>query len=552
MGKLFRRGIWLTLAGLSVSVFAHTNPTSNTVRDAQELCEGALTGAQLVQAKQKWSGKTVIFDTNVLLNDPYAVYKYPGAQIVISGTVFEEVDDHKNDDKTAKMSRTLSRVLEELVQSGRGNLKSGIKLSDGGTLKLDSTDYTKLLDQTTYNSKKKDNEILATALAYTYQTKGYGNVFLISNDRNVRLKAAAEEILALPFEYELGASVSTPEDGLKIIELTSEQLSQFSTTGELPKPADLKLMPNEFVKFKIGQVVDSPDLVARYVYDREHPEKSSLRKLGDFSKLPFPPKNIEQSMALDLLLDPSVTVVIMQAKMGTGKTFLTLMAAMLQMRSENPLYKKLRITRPLVHLGKTELGALPGGKDEKLKEYFNSYYDNLSVLTDKMNGKSGEAEDGSPAAKMPSKPLAEMSRGERREYRKTQQTGDQNNKMKLKASNIELLPFPNIRGRTLPDSFLIVDEFQNTSKHEAKTMLTRVGAGSKIVVLGDPGQIDPPFLNERNNGLSVTSTLYMNAEGLTDEERSRVGFVQLFEGVRSPESEIFSKVFDQDLPVEGP
>lgn len=551
MGKLFRRGILLTLTGLTVSVFAHTNPTSNTTQNAQEICEGALTGARLVQAKLKWAGKTVIFDTNVLLNDPYAVYKYPGAQIVISGTVFEEVDDHKNDDKTAKMSRTLSRVLEELVQSGKGNLKSGIKLPDGGTLKLDSTDYTHVLDQTTYNSKKKDNEILATALAYTYKTSGYGNVFLISNDRNVRLKAAAEEILALPFEYELGMPASTPESGIKTVELTSDQLNQFRTTGELPKPADLKLIPNEFVKFKMGQVVDSPDLVARYVYDRENPEKSSLRKLGDFSKLPFQPKNIEQSMALDLLLDPNVTVVIMQAKMGTGKTFLALMAAMLQMRGENPLYKKLRITRPLVHLGKVELGALPGGKDEKLKEHFNSYYDNLSVLTDKMAGKTGEGADANSPVKTPAKPLADMSRSERREYRKAQQSGDQN-KVKLKGSNIELLPFPHIRGRTLPDSFVIVDEFQNTSKHEAKTMLTRVGAGSKIVVLGDPGQIDPPFLNERNNGLSVTSTLYMNAEGLTDEERSRVGFVQLFEGVRSPESEIFSKVFDQDLTVEGP
>lgn len=528
-----------------LSVFSFGSVVHAELRDPVEAeiepsCEGQLVGEALKQARQKWSGKTVILDTNVLLNDPYAVYKYPGATIILTATVAEEMGDmvKKRQDQDIRLqARIFGRAIDELLRKG-GNIRKGIEVMPGTILKMDSHDYSSVLEGTGFDKTKNDNLILATAMAYTYATDGYGDVILVTDDINLRIKAASEEIVAIPFEYEW--VTSTPEKLHEVHrhKITHAEWEIFQKEGQLPKPEDLKLKPNEFV-ILLDNDEEVPetgwDRVARYVYDRENPEKSGLRKLADFSKLPFVPLNIEQAMALDILLDPTVELVIMETGAGKGKTFITLMAALMQLKGKGPvgIYDEVKITRPLVHLGKTELGALPGDKDEKLAEYFASYYDNLRIIHQRMSH---------PGQHNNSRREKFVKYPQNAPPRRTVLSREKH----IKIPNMELMPFPYIRGRSLLNSFVVVDEFQNTSTHEAKTMLTRVGDGSKTVLLGDSSQIDVPYLNAHNNGLTVAASLFAS-DSLTDEERSRVAFVTLKAGVRSAIAEISRKLFEKPL-----
>lgn len=518
-GKLVTAGlVCLVLgfqAGAHEALVKTTEPAiSDLLKDA---CEGMLTGKDLKEARAKWSGKVVIFDTNVLLNDPYAIYKYPGAEIVIPGTVLEELDGKKEDLQTGKAARTFSRLIDDFLREG-GNLRKGVEVMPDTILKVDNRDLTSVLTDTTLERHKKDNEIVAMALSYTLEVPGHGNVVLVSDDRNVRIKAASEEVVALPFEYEWVTSADQIDHSYKDFTVSDEDLNSFLSKGELKKPADLKMAPNEFVMLRTENREGTPDTLARYVYDRENPSLSGLRKLRDFRDLPFRPMNLEQAMALELLLDPNIELVILEADAGTGKTFITMMAALEQKPGGKfPRYDEIMITKPMVHMGKTEMGALPGGKDDKLLEFFNSYYDNLRVLKNKANG-GGDAK---------------------------RQQGSKSKTVSV--PNLELLAFPYVRGRSLHFTFLVVDEFQNTNILEAKTILTRASNGSKVVVLGNAAQIDVPYLNERNNGLSVTASLFTQ-DTLSEEERSLVGFAKLKESVRTDLARLAIKLFNQPLP----
>jgi PhoH-like ATPase len=525
----------LLVVTLGASAYAHDSKgeisphePSAVASRFEQACEGLLTGPALKSAQEKWTGKTVIFDTNVLLNDPYAIYKYPGAKVVIPGTVIEEIDAKKSDQQTGKQARTFSRLIDEMLRTG-GNLRQGIEIQPGTHLFVDNRNVTDLLGDTTFDRGKKDNEIIALALWYTLNVPGHDNVVLVSDDNNVRIKAASEEVLSIPFEYEWVTSAKEIKHSYRELKIDEADMRKFLATGELKKPDDFAIAPNEFVMLQTeGLPEGSPDLIARYVYDRSEPSKSSLRKLPDFSQLAFPPLNLEQAMALDLLLDPNVQLVIMEADAGTGKTFITLSAALMQ----NPngkfhRYEEVMITKPMVHMGKTEMGALPGGKDEKLLEFFNSYYDNLRVL----NSKSSVQAQGKGSTAQAANKKQMASNGK-----------------KVNVPNLELLAFPYVRGRSLHYVFLIVDEFQNTNILEAKTVLTRAAEGTKVVVMGNVAQIDDRFLNERNNGLSVTASLFTQ-DSLSEEERSLVGFVQLKEGVRTDLAKLAIKVFGQPLPT---
>lgn len=555
--------LFLTLfSGLYVQ--AESTGLQKKITDA---CEGSLTGDALRIARVRWSGKTIIMDTNVLLNDPFAIYKYPGAEIVIPGIVLEEIDDKKQDLQTGVAARRFSRELDTFMQQG-GNLNTGVDIGQGATLRVDARDHTEYLAGTNFDSTKKDNQIIATAFYYYLKTTGDDTTFLISDDINVRVKASSEGISTLPFEYEWVKPVQETQSIYKDLIVSEDDLQKFARDGFLPVPEGFKIVPNEFAMLRTEHSAEGPDFVARYVYDRAEPEKSGLRKLGDFSDLVYQPKNIEQHMALDVLLDPNVDLVILESEAGTGKTFVTLLAGLTQIPTLkfNPKYVRyedMMITRPLVHMGKTELGALPGDKNEKLAEFFNAYFDNLRVLKDALNlgvshaamnaGKQarrdqialglGESLPKAPEKGKSKKPGNSVTTPEG----KVITLGKDKNKP-VAIAGMDLLAFPYIRGRSLMNTFLIVDEFQNTNIHEAKTLLTRLGEGSKVVTLGDTGQIDLPYLNARNNGLAVTISLFTRDESMSPEDRSRIAFVKFKEVVRSEFNSLANRQFKKPLP----
>jgi PhoH-like ATPase len=267
--------------------------------------------------------------------------------------------------------------------------------------------------------------------------------------------------------------------------------------------------------------------------------------------LPFPPKNLEQAMALDVLLDPSIDLVISQSSAGTGKTFITMMAGLLQSRhggaNARAIYDRMIVSRTLVHVGKTELGTLPGGADAKLAPYNENYADAWDALNRKKKDKAAGPNGGASAVtslidkNYKGHPSQKVQYTNKNKGKNNGKTGGQNSK----GGNApyELLAFPNIRGRSINDSFIILDEAQNTSMHEMKTFLTRAGEGTKMILLGDASQVDATFLNEYNNGLSIVSSLVKTAP-LSYEERSRIGIVKLTETVRSALADLAVKLFD--------
>lgn len=519
--------LWGLLTVFSFPLYAHdAKPVLKPQTPAAlmgQACEGQLAGRDLELARRQWAGKVVIFDTNVLLNDPYAIYKFPGAQIIIPGTVLEEIDNNKSKENVAKAARAFARMMDGFLRSG-GNLRAGLDIGQGSILKVDSRDETRLLSNTTLDRTKKDNEIIALALAYTMETPNYGDVVLISDDINVRVKAASEEVVAAPFEYEWVRPAKEIEHDYAVYEITQRDLDAFIANGRMKKPAGLNIRPNEFVMLQTESNGGGLETMARYVYDRDNPEQSGLRALKRIDG-PIQPKNLEQAMLLDLALDPTVSLVVVEADAGTGKTFISSYALLQQLPGgAEARYGLGMISRPLVTMGNHNIGALPGNMVQKMSEDFNSYYDNLRQIRNQMSAKTEPKKDG-----------------------KEKHGGKMSTPVQI--PNLELLAFPFIRGRTLPNTMAIVDEFQNTTIHEAKTMLTRMGEGAKLMVLGNAAQIDLPYLNDRNNGLSVTASLFTQ-DSLSDEERSHVGFVRLREGVRSDLASLAIKLFSKPLPPQ--
>lgn len=550
--------VWGRILWVVVYLFMAQSALAHDAGLAAKLCEAALEPQK--SPVGTWDGKTVILDTNVLLNEPHAIYKYPGATVIISGTVHEEMDGKKTDLKVGRAAREFFRTLDGIMKQG-GSLKQGVALGNGAILKIDSGNYTRMLTELSYDPAKADNQIIATALHYQSQAGSKDRVILISDDISVRVKAASQELLTAAFDYDFmpssGEKKENEEATYLKFKVSSQQLNQFRDTGALPRPEGLAIVPNQFVMLEAEGIEGSQATLARYVFDREA-ASGSLQKLKDVSHLPFQPKNIEQAMLLDVLMDPTIDLVISESPAGTGKTFMALLAGMLQINTDATPYEQLMVTRTLVQIGKENLGAFPGSKEEKLAQWSENYMDSLKAIKQK----SAEANAAPAAQSTPVTQILEnnynghathkrkpMNRAERRARKQAQQQGQQQRGGGggISTNKVQLVAFPHLRGRSINDAFLIMDEAQNSSVHEIKTFLTRAGEGSKLVVLGDASQIDLPYLNERNNGLSVTVSLF-TADSLTEEQRSRVGYVKLTEGVRSALAELARQLFEKPIP----
>lgn len=436
-----------------------------------------------------------VLDTNVLVSDPRAIYSFDGAYVGIPSIVLEELDEFKKESSDrGRNTREVIRQLDSL--RSRGSFAEGILLDNGSTLKVLFIDPKEPIIMP-FRLNIEDNEILLTALVN--KSAGY-EVKFVSKDLNARIKADAI--------------------GLEAIDYTKESVSQdafYRGWMRLPVPAvqlkkefpddlqllveDKALLPNEFV------IVES----------QHNPHHNRLfRYLGGDRfmpvyepqfKWPLKSRNPQQLMALNLLLDDSIQFVTLFGPAGTGKTFLCLLAALHKVLVEN-MYRKILISRPVVPLGR-DLGYLPGTVEEKLHSWMLPIYDNIDFIvhagkpTRQMQQIAHEHHDEQE------KYHNKKGKHKKREFLKHETKGDSFGlgpvAELIRHDKLSLEAITYMRGRSIPYQFILIDEVQNLTPHEVTTLVSRVGEGSKIVLTGDPYQIDSPYLDFSSNGLVVTS-----------------------------------------------
>ena len=461
--------------------------------------------------KNETQRKIYVLDTNVLLFDCNAILGFGVHDIVIPIVVIEELDRFKKDlNDLGRNARTFSRLVDSLRQEG--SLADGVRLPQGGLLRvrLPESEDSKLggLDE-----KIADNRILQAVL---YLYKKYPNriVTLVTKDTNMRLKADA---LGIPAEDYLQSSnkLESGFTGVTNVSVSTEMIETIYRQKKLTFPEVLEgideeqqeFYPNQFLIFTNRQNVKQTALT-RFIVPGDNSNKDEGSILQDIyqergyvqivnpvvdSVWGLKPRNREQLFALNLLLDPNIHCVTLTGLAGTGKTLMAI-AAGLSMTMDRQLYRRLVVSRPIFPMGR-DLGFLPGDVSEKLNPWMKPIFDNLEFLL------GGETQ----------------SKGARNTGPLYQPLLDQR--------LLEVEPLTYIRGRSIPQQYLIVDEAQNLTPHEVKTVISRAGEGTKIVLTGDPNQIDNPYVDASSNGLSYVVERFANS--------SLSGHVQLLRGERS-------------------
>jgi len=427
--------------------------------------------------------KNYVLDTNVLLHDPYAIFKFEDNDLILPIYVIEEIDQFKRDsNERGRNARTVSRLLDA-QRDKHGTLARGVKIGDGGTLRVFVPDRKPVLS-IALNPSSGDHAILQTAIELRDMTPDQPTIF-VTMDVNLRIRADALGLATESYENQ-AVDIDLLETGMVELSVSAAELDAFFESGALAPPAGAELFANLCVLLRD----DSPK--PRTALGRFHAAKGAVCQL----RAPregisgIRPRNKEQSFALDLLLDDSVRLVTIVGKAGTGKTLLAL-AAGLKRAAEDGAFARLLVSRPVMPMGR-DLGFLPGDLEEKLNPWMQPIFDNLEFLLATGGGK-------------------------RRGVRGFDELFD--------SGQLQVEPLTYIRGRSLPQQYVIVDEAQNLTPHEVKTIITRCGEGTKIVLTGDPFQIDNPYVDSATNGLTVTADR-LHGEPL-------IGHILLTKGERS-------------------
>ncbi|MBK8793361.1 MAG: PhoH family protein [Holophaga sp.] len=428
--------------------------------------------------------KVFVLDTNVLLHDPQAIFRFQEHDIVIPIVVIEEIDTFKKDQtEIGRNARSVSRQLDKLRTLG--NLSDGVVMEGGGILKVDVAPYRQDLGFSTLDKHKADNQILACALELLKTRKE--KVVLVTKDTNLRIKADAARLEAEDYTTDR-VEMDGLYTGTAQWEVDGVQVDLVYAGGLVP-PEDRPLQPNQFVTL-LDRANESHTAVGRfYAADGHiHPLKRTEQPPWGIKA-----RNREQQFALELLLDDSIQVVTLLGKAGTGKTLLAI-AAGLQQVVDDERYNKLLVSRPVMPMGR-DIGFLPGDIEEKLRPYMQPIFDNLDFIV---------------AANTEMRRRSSMTVGQLEE-----------------GGYLSVEPLTYIRGRSIPNQYIIVDEAQNLTPHEIKTILTRAGEGTKVVLTGDPYQIDNPYVDASTNGLSYLAEHFKHLDisghvTLTKGERSRM------------------------------
>jgi PhoH-like ATPase len=429
--------------------------------------------------------KIFVIDTNVILHDPNAILRFEDNEIVLPIAVIEELDRFKKQpEMTGRNAREVARTLDQLRQ--QGNLTTGVELSNGGTLRvaLSDRDTLKTLP-VELSADFADNAILAVGL----QSKNNCQcpVVVVSKDTNLRIKADALGLQAEDYETDK-VDIDELYTGTTEVLVSSEQIAEFFQAGSVT--LEREFLPNQDIT-----LVDSlnPSHTALGMAEGNSSKIIPLIALPKLGVSRIQPRNREQRFALNLLLQDSIKLVTLVGKAGTGKTLLAI-AAGLQKVADEKLYNRLLISRPVVPMGK-DIGFLPGDINEKLTPWMQPLYDNFDLIfgTQENSEHSGHWRRGHEE-------LIEMGM-------------------------LQIEPLTYIRGRTIPQQFLIIDEAQNLTPHEVKTIITRAGEGTKVVLTGDPDQIDNPYIDAASNGLTYVVERF--------KHEPLAGHITLFKGERS-------------------
>jgi PhoH-like ATPase len=402
--------------------------------------------------------KIFVLDTNVVLYDHRCIHSFEEHNVVIPITLLEEIDKFKRGNEIINYNaREFSRELDELI--GDDLLSEGVKLPSGGCVIVRAEVVRDEYLRSIFWEDSPDHRILA--LAYNLASEyGRERVFLVTKDINLRMKGKSIGIHSEDYETGKIKDIDELYTGKNIIEhVASETIDNLFHKGEVPVASvreGLNPSPNEYFILRNG----TKSSLATFESDG-----SSLRLVEKKRCYGISPRNAEQSFALDALTNPDVKLVTLAGKSGTGKTLMALAAA-LERRKD---YKQILLARPIIPLSNRDIGYLPGDIKSKLDPYMQPLFDNLAVI-------KNQFDEDSPDYRR----IAEMVASEK----------------------LLIMALAYIRGRSLSKVYFIVDEAQNLTPHEVKTIITRAGEGTKIVFTGDPYQIDTPYLDSRSNGLT--------------------------------------------------
>jgi PhoH-like ATPase len=437
--------------------------------------------------------KNYVLDTNVLLHDPRALFQFKDNNVIVPIYVVEEIDKFKRDlSELGRNARQVSRDLDHFREEN-GSLTEGVPLENGGMLRVMFTQ--KVLPRELMNQHEADNRILALAADVKEREPSLRCVF-VTKDINLRIRADALGLITEDYEND---KIENPEVymGVRELEVGKSDIDAFYAHGELVLPEGTNgVLPNEFALLKDR---DAPNHTALSKYNAAKGRFVPLLKSLKEGAWGLRPRNKEQSFALDLLLNDEIKLVTIVGKAGTGKTLLAI-AAGLQKTMEEQVYQKMLVSRPVFPLGK-DIGFLPGTVEEKLNPWMQPIYDNVEFLMG-------------------------ISRADKKAGRSYKELVD--------LGLIAIEPLTYIRGRSIPNQYIIVDEAQNLTPHEVKTIITRVGDNTKIVLTGDPYQIDNPYVDATSNGLVHVVNKF--------KHERLAGHITLTKGERSALAELASNV----------
>jgi PhoH-like ATPase len=435
--------------------------------------------------------KNYIIDTNVLLHDPNSLLSFADNHVLVPIEVIEEIDRFKREStELGQNARTVSRMLDGF--RGEGSLSEGVKLPNGGKLKIAfyKNGHSGNGDSG-INGNSVDNRILSLA-ASVQKAQPKNPTVLVSKDINLRIKADALGLLAEDYESDR-VFITDLYTGMTEMSVSTDKMAAFRANGELELDGGKQYFPNEYCTLT----------------DETNPKRTALTKVDATGTKLIPiidcregiwgikPRNREQHFAFDSLLDDRVKLVTLMGKAGTGKTLLA-MAAGLKRTVLDREFRRLVVARPTISMGK-ELGFLPGSLEEKLAPWMQPIHDALEMLSD-----------------------LNMGHDHRR-------SGDL-----MRSGSIVVEALSYIRGRSIANQFMIIDEAQNLTPLEAKTIITRVGSGTKIIFTGDPYQIDNPYVDSSSNGFNYVVSRFRS--------EAIAAHIELQKGERSELAELAANI----------
>ena len=407
-----------------------------------------------------------VLDISVLLYTPDAIFDFPMKEVLLPVSILDALEPLRQDlGEKGRVANLVSKILDECRQLG--NLVEGVNLPNGGKLRIELADPETEAIPFSFNSRNPSNRILAVAWLLSRENK---DVVFVSRDENLRTKANTLNVPTISYQGRRRDD-SNLYSGIHHCEVSKKKLrnlnqQSFISIEEVKSELDenIKFFPNQ------GLLLNNPEVPEEDVLAIYNQSKNKFLTVSKEQGVwGIRPRNLEQRLALALLVDPNISIVTLSGKAGTGKTLLALAVGLQQMMVDN-IYSRMLVSRPIFPMGR-DLGFLPGDTQEKLSPWMQPIFDNLELLINNTSEKKSSKRDS---------------------YQELMERG-----------MLVVEPLTYIRGRSIPNQHMIVDEAQNLTPHEMKTIVSRAGDGTKIVLTGDPNQIDNTDVNLSSNGLST-------------------------------------------------